>query len=125
MTTPEELMSMIAGTLRISQEINAANAALQSQQARAAGNAEAHGVLRDDRGYSQKELDKIAMDFVKSCPTFERGKDRWVDFARQFTLHKKRYQVNDEVAKEALWLAIKGRSSRIVIASMCPDNAEY
>jgi hypothetical protein len=116
MATPEELVNMIAGTLRISQELNAAFQNLR---------AENQAVPRDNRGYSQKELDKLALDFAKTCPSFERGKDRWADFADMFELHMRKYQVTDAVAKEALWLAVKGRSSRIVIASMRPDRAPH
>jgi hypothetical protein len=122
MATAEELMQMITGILRIQQEFNLL---IQNQLAQTAGDSEDQGVLRDAQGYSQKELDELAIDFGKNCPTFDRGKDDWADFADIFDLHKRRYRVTDAVAKEALWMAVKGRSSRILIASMRPDRDPY
>jgi hypothetical protein len=30
---------------------------------------------------AQDREDRRSLDFLKNCPTFERGKDRWSDFA--------------------------------------------
>lgn len=81
---------------------------------------------RDALGRTRAEARRDINDFMHNCPKFERGKGRWVDFARRFT-HSKNYSgVTDEQAKDALYYqAITGPSSRLVIASMAPDQAAY
>jgi hypothetical protein len=82
---------------------------------------------RDDgERHTAKELEKFVMEFRKQCPTFERGKDRWPDFASRFTSSKRLFRLNDAQAKEALWTsAIRGAATRLLIAGMRPDTAPY
>ena len=85
----------------------------------------------NDRQNAQREAadrnrpDKVTLDFMKNCPTFERGKDRWADFADWFTFQKNTHEIDDRYAKIALWGAIHGRSSRLVITSMKPNVRPY
>lgn len=80
---------------------------------------------RDDQGRTSSQANRAALDFIRHCPTFERGKDRWSDFSARFELQKKTYGVEDPQAKVALWNAIVGKSSRIVIASMHPHKETH
>ena len=76
----------------------------------------------------QNERDRRAKMFneVSSrCPTFERGKDRWIDFAALIRTVFRVNETPDDIAKQILWMAIRGRSSRIVVASMDPVKPAY
>jgi hypothetical protein len=64
-------------------------------------------------------------DVSSRCPTFERGKDRWIDFAALIRTVFRVHETPDDIAKQVLWMAIKGRSSRIVVASMDPVKPAY
>jgi hypothetical protein len=74
---------------------------------------------------AQDREDRRSLDFLNKCPTFERGKDRWSDFAARFEMQRTAYEIPERRAKEALWNAIKGKSSRIVVASMAPNIGDY
>lgn len=81
----------------------------------------------DELDETERELppgEKRALEFLQKAPTFERGKDRWTDFSNRFLLHRAAYKVTDAKAKNALWNAVMGKSSRIVIASMRPDQGD-
>ncbi len=65
------------------------------------------------------------MDFCKLRPMFERGQGRWTDFAIQFSKVQNDFYIKDHQAKRALYLAIKGQASRLVVASMNPDQDPY
>ena len=80
------------------------------------------GVQRDEYGRTAQEARRDYLDFAKSRPTFERGKNRWNDFAALFTAAKDDYAVTDAQAKRVLFGAVVGQSSRLVIASMAPDG---
>ena len=108
-----QLMAAMTETMRMVAET----------QAQLAGTQAAQRVYQDT--YSAKELERMAQEFMKQSPTFERGKDRWQDFSRRFIISKNRFHVSDEIAKEVLWNAIRGRSSRIVISSMAPTEGAY
>jgi len=88
--------------------------------------AEALGQLRVQapQGNAGAEL-RLFMDFMAKCPTFDRAKDRWSDFAARFRMHRRIFDIVDDRAKEALWNAITGKSSRIVVASMEPTQGAY
>lgn len=81
---------------------------------------------RDEEG-SRNALhqEKIDADFMTHCPKYERGKDRWSDFAARFRMQKESRGVTNRRAKEALWNAITGKSSRIVVTSMLPGAGIY
>ena len=81
-------------------------------------------VPRDNLGRTQLEARKDSYDFLGKRPTFERGKDRWADFAATFNHLREFFGVNDAEAKWALHGAIRGSSSRLVVASMVPDRAD-
>jgi hypothetical protein len=68
---------------------------------------------------------KKGMEFMSKCPKFERGKDRWIDFSTRFQMYRDMSDVSDDQAKIALWNAIVGRSSRLVIASMDPRQGTW
>lgn len=76
---------------------------------------------RDNQRRDNLQQDKVDSDFMTHCPKFERGKDRWSDFAARFRMQKNARRVSERGAKEALWNAITGKSSRIVVASMLPN----
>ncbi|MBM3938855.1 MAG: hypothetical protein FJ333_09430 [Sphingomonadales bacterium] len=76
---------------------------------------------RDHLGRTQLEARKDYLEFAKNKPTFERGKNRWVDFASQFDRARVDYGVTEIQAKWVLYNAIVGQSSRLVITSMAPD----
>ena len=95
-------------------------AALAAQQARI------QDAAAGDQEHRRRErLSKLALDIAGRCPTFERGKDRWVDFEQRARNLFRRHNVPDDIAKETLWNAITGRSSKIVVASMNPSNDTY
>ena len=78
---------------------------------------------RDGLGRTQQEARRDRLAFSKNRPTFERGRDRWSDFALRFEGARLDYGVEGDHAKWALYNAIVGQSSRLVIASMAPNNA--
>ena len=78
---------------------------------------------RDGLGRTQQEARRDRLAFSKNRPTFERGRDRWSDFALRFEGARRDYGVDGDHAKWALYNAIVGQSSRLVIASMAPTNA--
>jgi hypothetical protein len=100
--------------------LNALTVRTQNQQQNAHGDED-----RDDQGRTPAQANRAALDFIRHCPTFERGKDRWSDFSARFELQKDTYGIDDANAKVALWNAISGKSSRIVIASMQPRQTGF
>ena len=74
---------------------------------------------------NERDARREYQDFLRNKPTFERGQNRWVDFARQFRSIKDSYRMTDQQAKTALHLSIIGQSSRLVIASMHPDEGDW
>jgi hypothetical protein len=78
------------------------------------------GMNQQERNFEAAR--RARMDLMKSMPSFERGKDRWIDFERQVRLLVEELQVPEGIAKRVLFGAIKGRSSRIVIASLIPNE---
>ncbi len=81
-----------------------------------------HAIPRDKHGRTEREARKDYVDFCKLRPQFERGRGRWTDFAVQFSKIHNDFHINDHQAKWALYLAIKGQASRLVVASMNPDR---
>jgi len=98
---------------------------LTAMQQIQAGQAPAQQEQRDEHGRTAREARKSYLDFLKNKPTFERGRDRWPDFANRFNARRRDYQVTDEQAKSVLYDAITGQSSRLVIASMNPTGQLY
>jgi len=82
-------------------------------------------VRREQGELTDRELSKLALDMKTKCTTFERGRDRWFDFEQIIRMEFRRHRVPEDLAKEILWGAIVGKSSRIVIASMNPNQARY
>jgi len=80
---------------------------------------------RDQNVFTPKELSRLAFDLIEHCPTFEQGRDRWVDFAPRIRIIFRRQNCPDDLAKEVLWIAIKGTPSRILVASMNPSQGAY
>ncbi len=76
---------------------------------------------RDQFGRTPSEQRDDYTWLLKTGPTFRRERDRWSDFAAHFTHAKEVLQVPDEEAKWALWLAIEGPASRLVIAGLDPS----
>jgi hypothetical protein len=68
---------------------------------------------------------KKGLEFMNKCPKFERGQYRWVDFSTRFQMYEDMSDVDDAQAKIALWNAIVGQSSRLVIASMDPRQGAW
>jgi hypothetical protein len=84
------------------------------------------GPTPDERQQNQNNQRlKLYMDLRKEVGTFERGKERWVDFAKLFRKAIQRFGAPDDMAKELLYKAIVGKSSRLVIAGMDPDEGPY
>ena len=78
-------------------------------------------VERDNLGRTRSEARKDYLGFTRDRPTFERGRDRWNDFAIRFQGSMRDHGVTEEQAKWVLYNAIVGQSSRLVIASMNPE----
>jgi len=78
----------------------------------------------DQFGRTAMEARQDYLEFARRHPTFERGKSRWADFAGQFGRAVIQHAVTQAQAKEILYDAIVGTSSRLVVASMQPDRAE-
>ena len=83
------------------------------------------GGQRDQHGRTEEQARRDYREFSKIKPTFERGRDRWVDFARRFNGTRLEYMVTDQQAKWVLFTAIVGSSSRLVISSMDPTIGEW
>ena len=83
------------------------------------------GGPRDAQGRNEEQARRDYREFSKVKPTFERGRDRWVDFARRFNGTRIEYGVNDQQAKWVLFNAIVGASSRLVISSMDPTAGDW
>ena len=83
------------------------------------------GGQRDQHGRTEEQARRDYREFSKLKPTFERGRDRWVDFARRFNGTRLEYMVTDQQAKWVLFTAIVGSSSRLVISSMDPTVGEW
>jgi len=83
------------------------------------------GGPRDEHGRTAEQARKDYREFSKVKPTFERGRDRWVDFARRFNGTKLEYGVTDQQAKWVLFNAITGSSSRLVVSSMDPTEGDW
>ena len=71
------------------------------------------------RGEARKDY----LCFTRDRPTFERGRDRWNDFAIRFQAAMRDHGITEEQAKWVLYNAIVGQSSRLVISSMNPKLA--
>lgn len=110
-----EVLQMIAG--RLEQQATESHAVINRLNQ--------GGVPRDEQGRSAIERRKDYLDFAAKRPTFERGRNRWNDFAKLFTKAKNDYAVTDEQAKNVLWGAIVGQSSRLVVASMDPEEGDF
>ncbi len=80
---------------------------------------------QDQNVFTPKELSRLAFDLIEHCPTFEQGRDRWVDFAPRMRIIFRRQNCPDDLAKEVLWIAIKGTPSRMLVASMNPSQGAY
>ena len=76
---------------------------------------------RDQWGRTRKEARAEYLAFTRDRPTFERGRDRWGDFAVRFRGAARDYGVTEEQAKRVLYDAITGSSSRLVITSLSPE----
>ena len=76
---------------------------------------------RDHLGRTRSEARKDYLGFTRDRPTFERGRDRWNDFAIRFQGSMRDHGVTEEQAKWVLYNAIVGQSSRLVISSMNPE----
>ena len=76
---------------------------------------------RDQLGRTRKEARAEYLAFTRDRPTFERGQDRWGDFAVRFCGAARDYRVTEEQAKRVLYDAITGSSSRLVITSLSPE----
>ena len=76
---------------------------------------------RDNLGRTRSEAKKDYLGFTRDRPTFERGRDRWNDFAIRFQGSMRDHRVREEQAKWVLYNAIVGQSSRLVISSMNPE----
>ena len=83
------------------------------------------GGPRDAQGRNEEQARRDYREFSKVKPTFERGRDRWVDFAHRFNGTRIEYGVNDQQAKWVLFNAIIGASSRLVISSMDPTVGDW
>jgi hypothetical protein len=113
--------------------MQAMEALMQTQAEGTANTARLIGLMGDERVrreqgrtvFSPKELAKLALDLNKQCPTFERGRDRWVDFEQRIRMIFRRQGVPEDIAKEVVWNAIVGKSSKIVVASMNPLQTAY
>ncbi len=82
-------------------------------------------IPRDIMGRTANEARRDYLDFSLKRPTFERGKTRWNDFAHLFRTASAGFAVTDAQAREVLYGAIIGQSSRLVIASMNPTVAPF
>ena len=78
----------------------------------------------DTNDLTEKEIYKMGQEFAAKCPTFERGKDKWMHFVRSFKNIKAGFQVTEEQAKRALYGSIKGQAS-ILMSSMLPSEGRY
>jgi len=78
---------------------------------------------RDALGRTAIEARRDYLEFARRHPTLGRGKSRWADFARRFCRAMMQHRVTQMQAKEILYDAIVGTSSRLVVASMLPDQA--
>ena len=76
---------------------------------------------RDQLGRTRKEAREEYLEFTRDRPTFERGRDRWGDFAIRFHGAARDYGVTEEQAKRVLYDAITGSSSQLVITSVSPE----
>ena len=76
---------------------------------------------RDNLGRTRSEARKDYLGFTRDRPTFERGRDRWNDFAIRFQGSMRDHGVTEEQVKWVLYNAIVGQSSRLVISSMSPE----
>ena len=74
-------------------------------------------------GRTRREARKDYLCFTSDRLTFERGRDRWNDFAIRFQGAMRDHGVTEEKAKWVLYNAIVGQSSRLVISSMNPESA--
>ena len=93
------------------------------QQLRAANAAEA----ARDAAVRERERRLIGLnnqEFMKGCPVFERGKIRWSHFVKTFQELHLDYPAQDNVAKRALFRAIRGQAA-ILITSMAPSQGIY
>ena len=77
------------------------------------------GVEQDHLRRTRSEAQKDYLCFTRDRPTFERGRDRWNDFAIRFQGAMRDHGVTEEQAK---WVIV-GQSSRLVISSMNPELA--
>ena len=50
---------------------------------------------RDEHGRTRQEAHREYLDFGKNRPTFERGKNRWTDFAQQFNRARADHRVTE------------------------------
>ena len=58
---------------------------------------------RDQLGRTRKEARAEYLAFTRDRPTFERGRDRWGDFAVRFRGAARDYRVTEEQAKRVLY----------------------
>ena len=72
----------------------------------------------DQLGRTRKEARAEYLAFTRDQLTFERGQDRWGDFAVRFRGAARDYGVTEEQAKRVLYDAITGSSSRLLITSL-------
>ena len=75
---------------------------------------------QDQWGRTRKEARAEYLAFTRDRPTFERGRDRWGDFAIRFRGAARDYGVTEEQAKRVLYDAITRSSSRLVITNLSP-----
>jgi hypothetical protein len=113
-----EMEQAMTGLAQQLQQIMQVNADIATQ----IRNATHGGGHRDAAGRTPQEARREYLEFSRNRPTFERGKDRWVDFALRFRRAKDDHGVTDEQGKWVLFNAVVGQSSRLVIASMAPDS---
>jgi len=79
----------------------------------------------EEEAARRKEATRVYSELSRQMPTYERGKDRWIDFAERVVNLFEVYEVRPAQAKMLLWNAVIGRSSKIVVASMNPSKAPY
>ena len=112
---PEVAIHAILTWIQNMQQVN-----MQLADRLAGGGALGQGprVERDHLGRTRSEARKDYLCFTRDRPTFERGRDRWNDFAIRFQGAMRDHGVTEEQAKWVLYNAIVGQSSSLVISSM-------
>ena len=118
---PEAAIQAILTSILNMQQLNLSLADLLAVEALLEGGPQEE---RDQWGRTRKEARAEYLEFTRDQPTFERGRDRWGDFAVRFRGAARDYGVTEEQAKRVLYDTITGSSSRLrrlVITSLSPE----